>query len=368
MEPEYNDDSPPSSAEPTQQSEVSTDFKVSDPGQLIAAVPAFFGFVPSRSVVIAFVHLDSTTDQRHVPSLARFDIDAVIEPVSAQQVLSSVDALELSADAIAVMAIIIDDRPVAAETASRVLEQLQRLNTELTHAWLVPQISSGTTFQGLLPGDNPGTVSDPSTSPDTAARVLGGVQIRISREDLVELLTPDPAAATKVAPHLGPAEARFRAELSAAVALGTGHPYRRARVESILTLIRSRPETSSPEDLATVMTALRNRAIRDMMFGLAGTAVEAEAQMLWHDVARASTGTDRAEAATLCAYFAYYNSEGTRARICIDAALHADPSHSIAARLDDAIAIGTHPDRIRWIAELGRQIALDHDIDMHLYD
>lgn len=112
------------------------------------------------------------------------------------------------------------------------------------------------------------------------------------------------------------------------------------------------------------MAALRDRTIRDIMFGLVGTQLGPAAQMLWHQVARSSSGPDRAEAAMLCGYDAYYRSDGVYAGICIEAALQAEPSHPMAVLLDAALSEGLRPGSIRRIADAGRQVATDHGIDL----
>ncbi|MFD6391202.1 DUF4192 domain-containing protein [Nocardia sp. NPDC060259] len=340
--------------------------KVNSAGTLIAALPAMLGFVPARSVIIALLHtIDESADRREIQSVVRFDLDVVIEPASAQQMLSLLDSMCLREDAIATMAVVVDDRPQAAATAGRAVKHLRGLAVGLAHAWLVPVITAGAEYRGLLEADGSGTVEDPCASPIALAQVLDGVQIRGSRDELVELLTPDPILVAEVEPHIGPAIARYRDGLTAAAIDEHGNTHQRAATKSVLALIANHSETGcAPEDLATMMAVLRDRTIRDIMFGLVGTQLGPAAQMLWHQVARASSGPDRAEAAMLCGYDAYYRGDGVYAGICIEAALQAEPSHPMAVLLDAALSEGLRPGRIRRIAEAGRQVATDHGIDL----
>ncbi|MFD4432568.1 DUF4192 domain-containing protein [Nocardia sp. NPDC058497] len=340
--------------------------KVGTAGELIAALPAMLGFVPARSVVVALLHtIDGNAGRREIRAVVRFDLDAVTEPDSAHQVLSMLDSMCLREGAIAAMAVIVDDRPEADATADRAVEYLRGLAVGLTHAWLVPAIAAGAQYRGLLRAGGAGTAEDPCASPLAFAQVLNGVQIRGSRDELVDLLTSDPVLVAEVEPHVGPAIARFRDGLAAAVTDERGDTYRRTAAKSVLALIAAFGETDcAPEDLATVMAALRDRTIRDIMFGLVGTELGPAAQMLWHQMARAGTGPDRAEAAVLCGYDAYYRGDGAYAGICIKAALQAEPSNPMAVLLDAALSEGLRPGRISRIAETARLVAADHGVDL----
>lgn len=263
------------------------------------------------------------------------------------------------------MAVIVDDRPDAAAAAHRAVKYLRGSTVGLVHAWLVPTVTAGAEYRGLLENDSDGTVEDPCASPVAFAQVLGGIQIRGSRAELVDLLTPDSDLTARVEPLIGPAVKCYRDELAAAVAEDRGNNYQRAAAESVLAQISAVGESGcTPEDLATVIAALRDRTIRDIMFGLAGTRFGPAAQILWHQVARASSGGDRAEAAMLCGYDAYHRGDGVHAGICIEAALRADPTHPIAVLLDAALGGGIRPDRIGKLAETGRAVATDLGIDL----
>ncbi|MGW5441560.1 DUF4192 domain-containing protein [Nocardia asteroides] len=336
------------------------------PGELIAGLPAMLGFVPARSVVLALIRAsDRSAGRREIRSVLRFDTGAVAAPSTADELLRQLDVICRHENAVAAVAVIVDDRPHAAATALRTARYLQGLAVGLSDAWFVPEITSGARYRGLLADRGTGFVDDPSASPIAFAQVLDGVRIHGSRAELAAVLDPDPDLAAAVEPHLGPAITRYRDSLAAAVDDELGNPHRRATVESILALIADDNATSrAPADLAAVIAALRDRTIRDIMFGLAGTALGPAARKLWHLTARASSGPDRAEAATLCGYDAYYRFDGTGTAVCLEAALREEPSHPIAVMLHTSLSNGLHPDKIRVIAELGRQVAIDHGIDL----
>ncbi|MGS2811542.1 DUF4192 domain-containing protein [Nocardia sp. MW-W600-9] len=351
--------------------------KLDAPGELIASLPAMLGFFPTRSVILVLIRRSDGSDgvpagERMVRSALRFDVDAITDLPSADEMVNRLDVICENEGAVGAMAVIVDDRPRAAETACVAVRLLREMTVGLSNAWFVRAITSGARYHGLLDvhgtgldAGGTGLVADPRASPIALAQVLDGVQIRSSREEIAALLYPDPVLAAEVQPHLGPAITRYRDSLAAAVVDDQGNTHQRATAKWLLALIADFGDAGcAPADLAAVVAALRDRTIRDVMFGLAATALAPAAQQLWHLIARASTGHDRAEAAVLCGYDAYYRRHGTHAAVCLDAALQAEPSHPMAVLLHVSLTEGLHPDNIRRIAQLGLQVAADLGIDL----
>ncbi len=324
------------------------------------------GFVPARSVVVALLRaFGGSAGGREIRAVARFDLDAVTDPGATQQMLGLLDSMFLREDAVAALAVVVDDRADALTSARLVVESLRRSTVGLACAWLVPAITAGARYRGLLEADGSGVVPDTSASPVAFAQGLDGVAIRGLRDELVDLLAPDPVIVADVEPHLGPAITRHREQSAAAVTDEHCNTHQRAATEAFLALIAAIDETTpAPQDLATVTAVLHDRTVCDIMFGLVGIPLADSAQRLWHQLARASSGADRAEAAMLCGYDAYCRGAGVHAGICLEAALQSDPSHPMAVLLHTALSEGIHPDRIHRIAEAGRQVATDHGIDL----
>ncbi len=338
-----------------------------DGGQLIAAIPSILRFAPARSLVLALLSpaADSAAGPRAIPVVVRVDLDAVTDPARSGEIAPLVEAISGREAATAAIAIVVDDRPRAAATAQRVVKLLQSSTVKLTHGWLVPTITVGASFRGLLDGDSGGTVHDPAASPLAFTQALHGIQIHNSRTELAALIAADPDSATALAPLIDPAVEHYRAELHTAIAADRGTAFQRGAVRAVFQQIATVGESGcTPQDLATVVAALRDVMVRDVMLGLAGTSWAPAARILWQSVARATTGRDRAEAAMLCGYDAYHRGDAVYAKICLEAALHADSEHSMAVVLNAALDNGERPAAIAKIAHAGRQIAAGLGVDL----
>src|SRR5699024_11881968 len=103
--------------------------------------------------------------------------------------------------------------------------------------------------------------------------------------------------------------------------------------------------------LARAAMAIGCGGVRDAVLGLSIGRRAAAARRLWGLLTRRLDGGLRAEAAALLAFSAYVAGDGTVAGVAVDAALDARPRHGLARRLDEALAMGLHPDRIRDLAE-----------------
>ena len=84
---------------------------------------------------------------------------------------------------------------------------------------------------------------------------------------------------------------------------------------------------------------------------------------VWRQIASVTDGSDHAQAATLFGYSAYYRDNTVIAAIAIDAALQADPDHTMAQLFEVSLSGGIRPDQIRRLAQAGAEIASDLGID-----
>ncbi|WP_051183209.1 DUF4192 family protein [Nocardia vinacea] len=90
----------------------------------------------------------------------------------------------------------------------------------------------------------------------------------------------------------------------------------------------------------------------------------APAENLWVALTQALSGSDRADAATLLGYGAYIRGDGPLAGVALQAALDADPAHSMAILLETSLRTGMRPDTLRRLAYCGLGIAADLGIDL----
>ncbi|WP_329410699.1 DUF4192 domain-containing protein [Nocardia vinacea] len=357
---------------------------VDDPGQLIVAVPAMVGFVPQRSPVVAV--LRDAPNPGHSPiidAVLRFDLQpdggsrrglaaAYAQPVA--QICATEGASE-------VLAVIVDDRvheprrtrrhgavstgPWAALIAA-FARRLAQQEVFLEGAWAVRAIEAGQRWWSLLEANRRGVLPDPAASMVTVAHVLNGRPIRGDRSELTDLVTPDGELVQQVTAHLNSAHARANERYETAVRRGDPDEYHRRAIELVLCQIA---DTDTGEALtapacAELAAALRDRTVRDSLFALAIGEHAAAAENLWATLTRALPGSDRADAATLLAYSAYLRGDGPLAGIALQAALDADPTHSMATLLATALHTGMRPDTLRRLAYSGLGIAADLGIDL----
>ncbi|MFF2396349.1 DUF4192 domain-containing protein [Nocardia sp. NPDC058114] len=340
--------------------------RVADPGELIAAIPAMLGFCPTRSLVVALLGTHPENEGVQViGAVTRFDIDSAADPAEARGLAHMLESVRQCQKTSSTMAVVIDDRPTGLTNAEHLLRHLARAGIEPSHAWWVAQIATGVEYRDLCRHGRDGSVGDPRASTVAFAQVLDGHQIYAARHEIADLLDSDPVLAQQVLPYRGCAVARYRDDLAAARTPDRVRDYRRDRILWVLSQISTAEEKRpSAQDLATVAALLRDRTIRDSMYGLARSEYHGAAEALWRQIASATDGLDRAEAAALFAYSAYYYADTVLAGIAIATALDAEPTHAMAQLL--AIALDEHlpPEKIRGMAEGGVVVAADLGLDI----
>ncbi|WP_433204696.1 DUF4192 domain-containing protein [Nocardia sp. CA-107356] len=356
---------------------------VDEPGELIAAVPAMVGFVPQRSLVVAV--LSSSPDREHAPiidAVARFDLPPAFRPrhglaAAYAQCVAQIFAAESATE---VLAVIVDDRvrePRRTRGHSAGIGPWGRLiaafarplaqqEVFLAGAWEVGAIEAGQRWWSLLDANHRGALPDPATSMVTVAHVLAGRPIRRTRSELTDLLLPDTELAQQVAAHLDDALTLAQQRHTAAARHGDPDRCRRRALEVVLSQIANIDSGAAltAADCAELAAALRDRTVRDALFALAVGDHAAVAENLWIVLARALSGSDRADAATLLGYSAYIRGDGPLAGIALHAALDADPTHSMARLLEISLRTGMRPDTLRRLAHCGLGIAADLGIDL----
>ncbi|MEV6340433.1 DUF4192 domain-containing protein [Nocardia vinacea] len=357
---------------------------VDDPGQLIVAVPAMVGFVPQRSLVVAV--LKDAPNPGHSPiidAVLRFDLEPDGGPrrglaAAYAQAVAQICATEGASE---VLAVIIDDRvreprrtrrhgavttgPWAAIIAA-FARRLAQQEVFLEGAWAVQAIEKDQRWWSLLEANHRGALPDPAASIVTVAHVLNGRPIRRTRAELTDLVTPDHELVQQVTALLDSACARAHERYATAVRRGDPDEYHRRALENILWQIAdtdSGGALTAPAS-ADLAAALRDRTVRDSLFALAVGEHAAAAENLWAALTRALSGSDRADAATLLAYSAYLRGDGPLAGVALQAALYADPAHSMAILLETALHTGLRPEVLRRLAYSGLGIATELGIDL----
>ncbi|MFD3745119.1 DUF4192 domain-containing protein [Nocardia sp. NPDC058633] len=344
--------------------------RVDEPGELIAALPAMLGFVPERSLVVAVLREVAGGAAEAIEAVVRFDLDVATDTRLLDQFIACLGSICLREEATGVLAVFVEDRAeFEGEEVLRAAELIDVLAEDglaVRGAWSVPAIAAGQRYHSVFGTFGTGVVADPSSSIVAVSHVLQGKQIRGSRHEMTALMLPDDLLSARVRAQLGAAHARYRGGLMAATRAGNAAAYQRRALEWVLWQIADTASGAPRADreLARLAATLRDRPIRDAMYGLAlGDHAEA-AERLWAQLARATPGSDRAEAAALLGFSAYLRGDGPFAGVAIAAAVAADAEHSMAVLLETSLQTGLRPERLRKLAHCGHQIAADLGVDI----
>ncbi|MFI5779699.1 DUF4192 domain-containing protein [Nocardia sp. NPDC051570] len=353
--------------------------RLDDASEFIAAVPALLGFMPERSLVVCMLReAPDHPDSLSLGIVARHDLD-VFGCGAWARLAGQLATICVQERTLAVLLLIVDDRagapragrPGARSARHRELVRvlcaaLEAEDVVVGEVCAVREIAGEAPWWSLLEPDVGGLQSNPADSPITLAHVLDGRPIRTSREELMAVVAPDPRAAAEVAAVLEQAETRARDQYRRAVCRCEPGSYSRAALEMVLWSIAAvdSGELVRARELAELAVALRDPTVRDALFALAVGDHAHAAETVWTLLCQATTGADRAEAATLLGYSAYVRGDGPLAGVAFAAALHAEPGHRITALLDTALRTGMPPREVRKLARSGRDKAAAVGVDL----
>ncbi|WP_067853711.1 DUF4192 domain-containing protein [Nocardia shimofusensis] len=350
-------------------------------GELIAALPALVGFFPQRSLVVAVLGPEAAlAGVAEIRSVVRFDLEpgeGRVAEAAARYAACTVN-IATTSQSRDVLAVMVDDRlvtPAVSEATagfsgtrlmSRVVRCFEREGLRVGGAWATRGIAAGMPWWNLSGSPRVGKLPDPAASAVALANVLEGRAILPSRDELVALLEPDEELRANVAARIGSVATRARTGFVRALRCGDVLGYRRRALEGVLQQIAAMESGTIPdaEEIAAALVTLRERAVRDALFGLAVGDHADAAERLWMRLARACTGPDRADPATLVAYSAYVRGDGPFAGIALEVALRADPTHAMAVLLDTALRAGMRPSHLRKLARSGYDTAACLGVDL----
>ena len=315
--------------------------RLSDPAELIAAVPYLLGFHPRDSVVLLALH------GKTLGLTLRADlVDDAQAPPLAEQLLLSITRQRPTGVALVVIG---GDLTPDSDLPHRALvdaldDMLTSAELPLVHAAWTAQITGGAPWRCY---DDPlcaGTVSDPGVSPLAAATVAAGAVTFGSREEMLALLAADDPAALQ----------RRSVLLDAADA---DHPMSSTLVAQRLAQLQELHRAAATGNVALsdrivteVASALCDHRVRDACLPWCSGPGAVAAERLWMALVRATPAPERAEPAALLALVAYLRGDGALAGVALDAALQACPQHSLSGLLRAALDGGLPPEVLRTVA------------------
>lgn len=319
--------------------EQSRGFDLGRPATLIAALPAVLGFVPENSLTVV------TLDRGDLGCVMRVDLEPGLVGNTAH--LAEVVAASGHDGAVAV---IVDERSADHEDLADDLGMsMADEGIDLLAVLLVDRVVAGGQWSCVCGCGAHGVIDDPDSSPLAAAAVLDGRRLYRRRDDLQAVIeVSDGPRGERIAEALrsvrrgSPSARSARRAIEAAIVLAT-------RVGA--------GEDPADTEIVTVVAALRDPRVRDMLYALAVGAAAADAEALWGVLARVLPVPWRQEVLTLLAFSAYARGDGPLAGIALEAAVTLDPDHRMAGMLDCALQSGMRPEQIRELAMSGYRAA-----------
>lgn len=358
---------------------------LSNPGELLAAVPHLLGFHPVDSLVVVTVHGEpgaggiGMTARVDLPDpgqyarlaeqiargpVARDDPDGVILAVVGGPVVGGQGAaperpVDPSAES--------DDVDVPAQRSGSTTterpaapphEDLIAAMRSALDSVAVPVVFAAWTAE--IAESNPwwtygdgrtGRTPDPGSSPLAAAMAASGSVTFRSREELAELLAPESEEnlARRSARLTAMHERRHEDE---PVAVAPGDPGRDV-VQCVLGAINRTAAgfALTEEDLLRVLSAISDHRVRDLVLGTALTELAGPAEELWLALVRKAPDPERAEAAVLLAFSAYLRGDGALAAVALERAESSRPDHRLGVLLRRALDTGISPSALSAVAE-----------------
>jgi hypothetical protein len=318
-------------------------YRLANPGALIAALPPVLGFVPERSLVVVGL------EAGRIGAVLRTDLaeDLIdhIEDLAAKTATTGAEgALLVIVDADGALC------PICSDGHRRLHDALSAAlaahTVSLKGAYVVDVVAAGGRWQCMDGCGARGAVDDPQCSPVAAASVLRGRRLYGRREELATVIAAgDPVRAAALGALIN--------EPSAEDARDDG------RAEVVADVLAAAAAVCADGDLGDAQIARlagiisTDGAVRDRLYGLAVSADGGAVETLWAFLGRTLPEPWQTEALVLLAFSAYVRGDGVLAGVVLEAALSADPDHRMAGMLDNALQSGMHPDNIRALAQIG---------------
>lgn len=311
---------------------------VRNEADLLALVPFTLGFVPEDSLVLVTFGRDGR------PFQARVDLPDDV--LTLDTVAAELAQAVVANDAEVALVVVYTDDQCLAETADDLLVPYLvaagvRILTSIRadgHRWF--PLDTGL--------DDPlrceGVPYDVSSHPLTSQSVLEGRILYASRTEMQESLSVvDPVLADTVAdavaalPPLDPARTHLVAE----------GQWTLRRTDTLLRGGVDAVTGCEVEELARLLRALAHRDIRDLVWNEIDRATAPAYVVLWRELVRRSPASAVAPVAGLLAFSAWLAGNGALAWCAVDRALEADPDHTLAQLVADALESAMPPSRWR---------------------
>jgi hypothetical protein len=336
-------------------SEHEYEVRISDPGEVAAALPHLLGFRPEESVVV--VGLGGPSGGR-VGLTVRADLPPPQHAVPLAAALARGIATDEPA---AVVIAVVSESDDAVDEAGGV----DLPHRDLVHALVVPLADAGIPVRDVLlvrggrwwsydcpheccfPGA--GTPLPAGVSALHAASVATGQVLAQSREELEARITHLDLLDREEVREASFAMVNSRTARAAEAGWDAVEKDAWAAVEAAVRERRAQGTVDplSPQALAEIIWGLQHTGVRDRALGLALGDDAAAAEALWTECTRRAPWMLAAAPATLLAVSAWLRGDGAMASVALERALGSDEDYQLAHLLRSALAACMRPEELR---------------------
>lgn len=321
-----------------------TNIRISESADLLVAVPHLLGFHPVDSLVVIGLH---GREPRSIGLTLRVDLP----PPQQYDLLADQLAMPLAERRTdGVILVIVGgtrDAPASDPPARPLLAYLEAAFADagipVVHRLWTPRIAEGSRWCCYDDNDCGGVLPDPTATPLAAAAVVAGAVTMPNREAVVATLAPTDPGTLRRRAKLLEAVSRGSEPGSDSVALGVERLTTiRAAIDSAI----EAPPILDDEDVVVLMDALADHRVRDACLIQDDEEHRLGAERLWTALVRATPSPERAEPASLLAFYTYLRGDGVLTGIALEQAEKADPGHRLTVLLRESLQSGLPPQHL----------------------
>ncbi|MER7077312.1 protein of unknown function [Saccharopolyspora kobensis] len=350
---------------------LNTTVSLTEPADVLAAVPHMLGFHPTDSLVVLTLH-DLAFTPRFGVTL-RTDLPCSMQICGFGEHLLSGPLGSQRAEA--VMLVVVgaepnvaacddncagacrrpllngpdvdenDTGPPHADLIDMLRDSFNRAGIVTAHAMWAPEIQAGARWRCYADPKCSGEIPDPKSSPVAAAMAAAGAVTFGSRDELRALVEPEsPQAVARWSAKLDVlAEERIEDDAQNRVARD---------VQLVLAAVQRAASGSAltEDDRLRVLLAVSDTRVRDIALGTALGETARAAEELWLALVRNAPAPELPEVAALLAFSAYLRGEGALAGAALERIERTRPDHQLGILLRQAMESGLPPAELAIIA------------------
>jgi hypothetical protein len=359
---------------------LNTQISLSDPGDVLAALPHMIGFNPVNSFVLLTLH--ELTGTPKFGMTMRVDLPCPANACAFGEFLLTGPLSRKNVEG--VIMVVVGDKPNYSGCPQScggrchesdepgpgseppmlglidvVRKTLLQAGIVTAHALHVPEIAVGEKWRCYFDEGCRGVVADPKESAMGAVMAAEGSVTFGSRDELRELVAPESQEVIS----------RWSAKLDALTeeAIDSYDPSRVTEdLRKVFGAIQRIAAGSAltEDDLLGVLQAVADTRVRDIVMGTALSELARPAEELWLTLVRKAPDPELAEVAALLAFSAYVRGEGALAGVALERIERVTPGHTLGTLLRQAMDSGIPPAELAGIARHSvddAQLLLDED-------